>query len=136
MAPASVVASRRHRLRDQRHAVPIRRLHTQQMVHEVVLQVVLRVQDSHSMILPRDVEHVEMLVGLHQRIHTCRVDAGSTLLSISPAISSTLPCNRDAWSTLDDAAYCRPSGQPIHCSFHQILSMRLSWHPLLATATW
>ena len=32
-------------------------------------------------------------------------------------------------STLDDAAYCGPIGQPIHCSFHQILSMRLSWQP-------
>ena len=48
---------------------------------------------------------------------------------------SALPCSLYALSTFDDAAYCGPSGQPIHCSFHQILSMRLSWQPLLVTAT-
>ena len=38
-------------------------------------------------------------------------------------------------STFDEAAYSGPSGQLIHCSFHQILSMRLSWQPEFETPT-
>ena len=65
---------------------------------------------------------------------TCIVDDGSTLVSISPTISSSAPCSRQALSTLDDSEYCGPIGHPIHCSFHQILSIRLSWQPAADTA--
>src|SRR5919108_1065266 len=57
---------------------------------------------------------------------TCIVDEGSTLVSSSPTTSSTFPCKRHAWSTFDESEYCCSIGHPIHCSFHQILSMRLS----------
>jgi len=38
-------------------------------------------------------------------------------------------------STFEDSPYHGPMGQPIHCSFHQILSIRLSWQPHEDTAT-
>ena len=44
---------------------------------------------------------------------TCRDDAGSTLVSISPTMISALPCRRYALSTLDEAAYCGPM-RPAH----------------------
>ena len=40
-----------------------------------------------------------------------------------------------ALSTLEAAAYSGPIGHHIHCSFHQILSIRLSWHPAEEAAT-
>ena len=65
---------------------------------------------------------------------TCIVEEGSTFVSSSPTTSSTLPCRRCALSTFDEAAYSGPIGHPIHCSFHQILSIRLSWQPADETA--
>jgi hypothetical protein len=66
---------------------------------------------------------------------TCIVVAGSTLRSSSPTVSRSLPVSLFAWVTLLHAAYSGPTGQPIHCSFHQTLSIRLSWQPQSATAT-
>ena len=34
----------------------------------------------------------------------------------------------------DDSAYQGPTGYPIHCSFHEALSIRLSWQPHAETA--
>ena len=60
---------------------------------------------------------------------------GSTFVSSSGTTNIMWPCSFAALSTLDEAEYSGPSGQPIHCSFHQILSMRLSWQPAEETAT-
>ncbi len=57
------------------------------------------------------------------------VDSGGTFVSISPTIKSSLPFNRWALSIFDEAAYQGPTGYPIHCSFHEALSIRLSWQP-------
>ncbi len=75
------------------------------------------------------------LLAFTKAFTTCSEEVGSTLLSISPITISTRPCSFAALSTFDAAAYSGPIGQLIHNSFHQILSMRLSWQPLLVTAT-
>src|ERR1017187_6837387 len=52
----------------QRHFVPIRGLDAQQIVDEVIVAIVLARQHGDAVILARNIEHVEMLVGLHQSI--------------------------------------------------------------------
>ena len=64
----------------------------------------------------------------------CIVEAGSTFWSSSPTTSKSFPFMRWAWTEFDDSSHEASSGQPIHCSFHQILSIRLSWQPQSATA--
>src|ERR1022692_472667 len=54
---------------------------------------------------------------------TCIVEDGSTLVSNSGTTNCNLPFKRYALSTFEDSAYSGPIGQPIHCSFHQVLSM-------------
>src|SRR5580658_38555 len=83
---------------------------------------------------PGTTSRSKSLLALMSRSTTWSVEDGSTFLSISPITSISLPFNRHALSTFDDSEYCGPMGQPIHCSFHQILSMRLSWQPEFETA--
>ena len=68
------------------------------------------------------------------RLRNRRTGHDFRFVSSSPTTRRSLPCSRAALSTLDEAEYWGPSGHPIHCSFHQILSMRLSWHPAYETA--
>ena len=62
------------------------------------------------------------------------VDSGGTFVSISPTIRSSLPRRFFALSIFDDSEYQGPTGYPIHCSFHDALSIRLSWQPQAETA--
>src|SRR5258707_1193603 len=72
---------------------------------------------------------------LTKALTTCMVEAGSTLLSSSPTESNSFPLSLLAFSAFEQAMYFGPNGHPIHCSFHQILSIRLTWHPQDETAT-
>src|ERR1017187_10856511 len=54
--------------RGERHFVPIRGLDAQQIVDEVIVAVMLAAQYGNAVILPGDIQHVEMLVGLDQSV--------------------------------------------------------------------
>ena len=52
----------------RRDFVPVRRLHTKQVVNEVVVAIMFLGQNAYSVVLPGNVQHVEVLVRLDERV--------------------------------------------------------------------
>jgi len=51
----------------ERNLVPVRRFHSEQVMNEVVVAIMFRIQNADTMILTGDVQHVEVLVSFHER---------------------------------------------------------------------